>query len=185
MNAFWRNRQFPQGLKPTPFLALDGAAKAAPLQRNIMQPALFHEALFAGYTFRESGLLERADELYKVACLAVGNLLRGHFPLALQNDVLQLGITLALNGGRPQVAQLQVFTHGSLTLSVRAMTHGAFLLEKVAATLGRHWLNHHQAQYGKRKKINHATGKRHFSSLNWLDESTSPQRNGMITKIDG
>jgi hypothetical protein len=35
MNAFWKNRQFPQGLKPTPLLALDGAAKAAPLQRNI------------------------------------------------------------------------------------------------------------------------------------------------------
>jgi glycosyltransferase involved in cell wall biosynthesis len=33
-NAFGENRQFPQGLKPPPLLALDGAAEAAPLQRN-------------------------------------------------------------------------------------------------------------------------------------------------------
>jgi hypothetical protein len=65
------------------------------------------------------------------------------------------------------------------------MAHGAFRLEKVGATLSRHRLNHHQAQHGKRKNINHATGKPHVSSLNWLDETASPQRNGMITKIDG
>ncbi|MGA2960169.1 MAG: hypothetical protein ABSD96_00730 [Candidatus Korobacteraceae bacterium] len=34
---FWKRRQLPQGLKPTPLLVLDGAAKAAPLQRNTTQ----------------------------------------------------------------------------------------------------------------------------------------------------
>jgi glutathione transport system ATP-binding protein len=34
INALWKNEQFPQGLKPAPIPALDGA-KAAPLQRNI------------------------------------------------------------------------------------------------------------------------------------------------------
>jgi hypothetical protein len=29
INAFWKNRQFPQGLKPTPLLPLNGAAKQA------------------------------------------------------------------------------------------------------------------------------------------------------------
>jgi hypothetical protein len=80
---------------------------------------------------------------------------------------LQLGITLALNGGRRQGASPHVFSHRSLALSVGAMTHGAFLLEKVGATLGRDWLNHHQAQYGQRKNINHATRTVHErSSLN-------------------
>jgi hypothetical protein len=37
IDAFWKNRQFPRGLKPPPFLALDGAAKAAPLQSRVVK----------------------------------------------------------------------------------------------------------------------------------------------------
>jgi hypothetical protein len=29
IGSFWKNRQFPQGLKPAPLLALDGAAREA------------------------------------------------------------------------------------------------------------------------------------------------------------
>jgi hypothetical protein len=34
--------QFPRGLKPAPLLALDGAAEAAPLQRNIYAASCAH-----------------------------------------------------------------------------------------------------------------------------------------------
>ena len=37
--SFWKNRQFPQGLKPAFSLLLNGAAEAAPLQRDISATA--------------------------------------------------------------------------------------------------------------------------------------------------
>jgi hypothetical protein len=39
MNSLWKNRQFPQGLKPAFSLLLNGAAEAAPLQRDISATA--------------------------------------------------------------------------------------------------------------------------------------------------
>ena len=45
--AFLKNEQFPQGLKPSPLMDLDGAAKAAPLQRNIYATSSGHRPLLA------------------------------------------------------------------------------------------------------------------------------------------
>jgi hypothetical protein len=66
---FWKNPQFPQGLKPATLLALDGAAKAAPLQRNIYETGLrpcrqLFQGPQAANCLRQIALLKQADRGY-------------------------------------------------------------------------------------------------------------------------